>query len=445
MSLDVRITTSLRGFTDQQLLRVTDGASVFFDTRWFRLADSLDLSDVLRGCVRLHYVTVTEGGQVIAVCPFLVCPDPSVYFFYSLDKYFFRNWYTEAMRLAPERARFWRRLKALVTAYRSFARATGVRLDGWVLAVSPMSHRGDIALAPVPSATRRLATSAVLDALKDVARQERMPLCFFAVEESREELRSTLMQEAFEEVFLVYDNLLSLEGCGDLEDYFARFRSDARRRFRREMTQSQRSGIRSEITSDLRALGEEFGRLYHATYARYGSDHLHHGPEFWHALSDCLGPQAKALVARRGREILGFSLLLEKKDLWFYRVGRRYDQSASSVSTYFNLAFYEPIRCALEGRRSRLWLGAGAWEAKHRRGALGHALYSYLWFPHRWDRWVLMPYLRGFGQITRDQMARLTRPSSSLREPSHKVPAPHFRVPIERRLTPVRFRSSEDD
>lgn len=415
MDFTVRVLSSLDSFSDEQLDRVTATASVFFDRRWFRMLDRLDLAPLVRGEIALRYVVASRSAEPVALCPFFVTRSRSIYFFYSLEKFFFTSWQAELLRLDPTRAGWIRWVSRVVAAYRALARATGAGTDGWVLAGSPLSHRGDIAVAPMPDADERRARDAVIKQLEEIARHENLPLCFFGVQEQQADLRQTLVARGFEELFLVHDNLLEVR-AQTFDDYLGQFRSDARRLFNREMKQARSSGVRFEITSDLDQLSDRLARLYDATYSKYGDEHFHHPASFWAALGRYVSPHAEALVAYSGREPVGFSLLLNKQgELWFYRVGRTYDGPVGEAPVYFNLAFYEPVKRAIELGARRIWLGAGAWEAKRRRGAVGSALYSYLWFPRRWARVVLMPYLKTFTQISREQMSAATQPSTYLK------------------------------
>jgi predicted N-acyltransferase len=407
---------------------VTAGSNVFIDRRWLRMLDALDLAPLLKGEATLRYVVATQAGNPVAICPFLVTRSRSIYFFYSLEKFFFTAWQAELLRLDPGRAGWIRWVSRLVAAYRRLARATGASTDGWILAVSPLSHRGDIALVPMPHEEAERVRQSVLQTLQAVARRQNLPLCFFGVEQEKTALRRSLIARGFEELFLVYDNLLAVPGnC--FSDYLDQFRSDARRLFSREMKQAREAGVRFEVTSSIGSLSGQLERLYHATYSKYGEEHFHHPASFWAALEQYVAPHAEALVAYDGDRPVGFSLLLEKHgELWFYRVGRSYDGVVGEAPVYFNLAFYEPVKRAIARGARRIWLGAGAWEAKRRRGATGYPLYSYLWFPRRWARAVLLPYLKGFTQISREQMAAATQPSAYLKarvDPPAGAPTPH--------------------
>lgn len=428
MDFTARAHESLTSFTDAQLDHVTANAGVFFDRRWFRMLDALDLEPLVRGKLVKRYVVVNRGAEPVGICPFIVTRSESIYFFYSLKKFFFTSWQAELLRMNPEKATFIRWIGGVVAAYLGFARATGAGTAGWVLVVSPISHRGDIAIAPMLANDEQTVREKVIDTLQDVAKNENLPLCFFGVQQENDSLRQTLVRRDFAELFLIYDNLLQLP-VSSFAEYLDLFRSDARRLFNREMKQAREAGVQFKITHELAEVSGALERLYDATYSKYGEEHFHHPASFWSALGRHVAPHAEALVAYRDGEPVGFSALLHKNDdLYFWRVGRSYDGEVADTPVYFNLAFYGPVKRALELGAKRLWLGSGAWEAKRRRGAVGHALYSYIWFPRRWARWVLTPYLDNFSRISQEQQAAATQPSAYLKarlDSAQGAPLPH--------------------
>ncbi len=170
------------------------------------------------------------------------------------------------------------------------------------------------------------------------------------------------------------------------------------------MVQAREGGVRFERVSRLGEMGEQLERFYEVTYSQYGKDHFYHPAWFWAALEQHVSPEAEAVVAMKGGEPVGFSLLLHKREeLWFYRVGRA-ETGATDSALYFNLAFYEPLRRAYQLGARRLWLGPGAYETKRRRGARRHAVHGFLWIPRRWSRTILQPYLSLFSRLSRAQM-----------------------------------------
>jgi predicted N-acyltransferase len=400
MKPTVRVVESLAAFDDQALDRVCSEASIFFDRAWFRMLDDMDLGEILHSGWARRYIVAVDTSGPLALCPVLVVRGDASYFLYSFEKYYFTGWQAELGRLAPRLRPWLPQIAALVRGYRNLVRWAGADTSGWVLALSPLSFRGDVALAPATESAQAGARDAVLEALEEMAREEGLPLCFYGVEQRQEPLRATLRARGFHEVYLFSDNLLTLPS-GDLNDYLKRFPKGKRKSLKHEMRRLERRQIRFERTAALAEWGPRLSQLYDQTCRKYGDDYLRMPPSCWPLLQRHLGPRAEAIIARRGDAPVGFSLLLHKRDLWGYRVGRSDGGEPAAESSYFGLAYYEPIRRALELGCAHLWLGPNGWRTKRHRGAMTHHLYNYFWFPRRWSGNVILPYLKLFARATR--------------------------------------------
>lgn len=410
--LEARVVRSLRGYTDAQLDRVTSDSGVFLGRRWLRMIEVLDLAELVRGAVDLRYAVVHRGEELCAVCPFLITRSSSVLFAYSFRKAFFTGWQEELLRVRPELAETVKWVTRLLTGYRYLARAIGVRTDAWVLAVSPLSFRGGIAVAPGSPDERRRARLAALGALKDTAAREGLPLCLFAVPEEDAGTREAAREADMQEIFLTHDNYIELTGPG-MEDYLARFKHRQRGHIKKEIEKVRKAGVRFEVTHDPAPHEGRLAEMYEATYSKFGEEYFAHPGPFWATLGRHLGEQVDFILAFREEELLGFSVLFDDGDPMMYRVGK--PQSEDSSHLYFNLTFYEPIRRAAQRGRKRIWVGPGALETKHHRGAVAHPLLGYFWFPSRRSRALLSPYLETFTRYTREQLEFARKPNASMK------------------------------
>jgi predicted N-acyltransferase len=417
-ALRIEVRESIDGIDAAALERITSRSNVFFDPRWFRVIESVALDALVGGAVTVRYVMAWAGTTPVALCPILVTRSADVHLFYSLEKFFFTPWWSSGLeKHAPGMASRARWARLAISICRTLAHVARAEVSGWVLAVSPLSHRAEVAVAPLDDEGREQAVrDAIIGALQDLAAELGLPLCFLGLQHDSEKLREALVCRGFDEVFLAYDNVLELAG-GTFENYLGRFKSDARRLLKREIKSASDAGVRFERTRSLAELGPVLDALYRSTSMRYSNDFFQQPPEFWVALERHMGDHVEAIVARDADGPTGFSLLLRKNDeLWFHRVGRSYECDTANAAVYFNLAFYEPVRRALEVRARRIWLGFGAWEAKRRRGAVARPISSAFWFPRRWSRALLRPYLAGFGAVSRGAMAHVLEPSSYLKD-----------------------------
>ncbi|HEU4322799.1 MAG TPA: GNAT family N-acetyltransferase [Roseiflexaceae bacterium] len=398
--------------SDAELDSVTAGAGIFLDRGWLRLLGAVEVPALARGELRLRYIVARRGSTVVGVCPFLVTRSRSIHYHYSLEKFFFLSWRDELARMNPDSAGRIRLLSACVDAYRRLARVAGSGIEGWVLAASPLSFRGGMAVMGATREERDGVRQRILQTLQEIAADERLPLCVYGVEESDTELRQACTSHGLDELFLVYDNVLPTP-FKRLDDYFALFPRKRRYNLRQEMRQAESAGFRFERIADFGALGPSFEKLYLATYSKYGEEYFLHPPSFWEALPRHAGSRAEAIVAYKDSQPLGFVLLLHKGDtLWPYRVGRA-EGGEKELPIYFNLVFYEPLKRAIELGTRRLVLGGGAWEAKRHRGTQGLALYSYFRFPHLRSRALLKPYLSLFTRISQSELNRVVRLADS--------------------------------
>lgn len=411
--LRAEVVDCLGAFSDAELDRVTEGSSIFFDRRWYRLLDGLELGQLVRAPMSFRYVVVSRGGVPVAICPFFITRDPSIHHAYSFDKSFFTSWQEDLARINPGMASLARWAARAVDGVRRAARLAGVRTDTWLVAASPLSFRGSISVAALPDAQRRQAIDAAITKLKEVSEAEGAPIWFYRIPDEERELRAGLEAAGFDETFALYEAFLD-DLAGGLPGFLGRFRSDPRRRLRREITKTE-GLVRFEATRDIHGLERELTALYQVTYAKLGPEHFAHPPSFWSNLCRHLGPQAEFILARRGADLVGFTLLLHKRrELWAYRAGKQVGDGEVPL-LYFSLGCYEPVRRAEALGARRLWLGPGTWGTKHHRGATGYALHNAFYFPSRGLRAALLPYLRLFSRVTRGQLEFVTKPSANLK------------------------------
>lgn len=403
------IVESLRHIDDATLDRITASSHVWLDRRWFRMLDSVELPPLLKGEATFRYVVVRRDKEPVAVCPYLVTRSNSIFFQYSLEKFFFTSWQDELVRMNPESARWVPHLRAVLNGYRRLLRMIKAGVEGWVFVVSPLTLRGGIAQVEAPEQETKHVRGLVVSALQDVARSEGLPLSFHGIEASETSLRQHMRESGFEELFLFFESRIDMT-FKNFDEFLAPFKSEPRRRFKQEMRQAEKMGYRFDVLTNFEHLSAELERFYNATYNKYGEEHFHHPASFWTEVSRNVAPMMETIVAYRGDEPKGFVNLLKKGDqLWAYKVGRS-EEGEKENPIYFNLVFYEPLRRAFELGSKHFWLSAGAVDAKRRRGARGHAIYSYIWFPKGISRLTLLPYLSYFSKMSYEQQSKVVAP-----------------------------------
>ncbi len=158
-------------------------------------------------------------------------------------------------------------------------------------------------------------------------------------------------------------------GFDSFDGYLERLSWSRRRSARREMERFRASGLRVS-RSRLSACLAELLPLAAQLQRRYGHEAETGALEQEYlAQARWLDDLGTVLLCRRGDELVGFALWFEwERTLYGRAAGFDYAGVGDSAA-YFNLAFYEPIRLAIERGLSRLHLGMASWRAKWLRGA----------------------------------------------------------------------------
>lgn len=399
---------NLTTICDEVLDEITADGHTFASTAWYRFLDSLPLQEIVGGDVELSYAVVWAGETPVCVTPVLRARGQGVYFVYSLRRYYFEHWIEEAIRMQPDKSQFYARLLSGVSCYRKVMEWTGSSLDDCLIVTGPLSYRGEIPVAPSSPVPRHQVYASLVKELQKSARRRRIPLWFLALQ-GNTRLTKVLETAECESSFLFYDNRIDLEDYESFDDYLFSFRRTTRRAFQRDMRRTEEAGVEFQFLPSFHEHKETLADLYSKTYAKYGNSFYRHPSYFWNALQTHLGDRAEAIVAKKDGAMLGFSILLHNErrgEMYTYRIGRQADDSCDGIPYYFGLSFYGPIQRAIERNYRRIWLGPASYEAKNVRGADQVPLFNYFWFPRRWDRWFLQPYLTLFGQVSKEEIDR---------------------------------------
>ncbi|QDU60156.1 hypothetical protein Pan216_09930 [Planctomycetes bacterium Pan216] len=412
--MNTAVVSSIADISDDDLDEITADGHVFASTSWYRMLERLDLRTIVGGDVELYFVVVRADDRPVAVCPLLRARGEGVYFVYSLRRYYFEHWIEEAVRIDPSQSRHFARLMAGVSVYRKSLQLSGAPLDDCLIVTNPLSYRGTVPVAPSSSSFRLEVYGALLDGLKRFSRRRNLPLWFLSVDESDSRWPKMLEGAGCQRTFLFYDNQLNLDPYESFDDYLGSFRRTTRRAFQRDIVRTSRAGFTFRTIEDFGTISGQLSELYRQTYKRYGESFFRHPPSFWRTLNDTLGESVDVIACEYEGAMVGFTVLLHSQrrgEMWTYRIGRSYDENIAQAPFYFSLSFYAPIQHAIDKGCRRIWLGPASYEAKSVRGADQVPLYSYFWFPRRWDRWLLAPYLQLFGDVSKDQIHRsMARP-----------------------------------
>jgi predicted N-acyltransferase len=87
----------------------------------------------------------------------------------------------------------------------------------------------------------------------------------------------------------------------------------------------------------------------------------------------------RLFVARKNDEVIGFSLLLQHKELLdVYMYGSDYTAQTNTFFTYFNLAYYKPIQLAIDEKIKKIYFRYLNEKVRLDRGCRPEQTYSFI-------------------------------------------------------------------
>jgi predicted N-acyltransferase len=241
----------------------------------------------------------------------------------------------------------------------------------------------------------------LLDAVCRHAAAERLNVAFAKLPVDERELLDAFAGRGFARTMNWPVSVLDLQ-WDSVDRWLASLGATASSKARREIAAPARNGVRIGAEHDFADSGDAIFALFEANQRAHSDEPLGIAPEFLRVLARRHADGSVMNVARADSGLAGAALLLTAGHAaGAPLIGMSGDPRNRKAFTYFNLAFYDPIRWCIEHGVRRLWLGAGAYVTKRRRGfhelglallirhrsATGRALWRLLCALHgRWAR-----------------------------------------------------------
>jgi len=140
------------------------------------------------------------------------------------------------------------------------------------------------------------------------------------------------------------------------EDYLQSLKHKVRNNVTREIRKCKENGITIE-ESELENLTDKLPILYANLHLKYNKDkNSIFDSEFFSALNMYAKEKIKLFIAKKNGEVAGFSLTLRQGDvLDVFMVGFDYDAQTKTDFSYFNLAYYTPIKWSIENAVKKIY------------------------------------------------------------------------------------------
>jgi predicted N-acyltransferase len=225
----------------------------------------------------------------------------------------------------------------------------------------------------------RAAMGEVLTAVEREAFNQNLPVVISAVLDSESDLMEVLKGRGYHRTISSPVNIVDLN-CTSFEEYLKSldsFSPNARKVVRREMNKNKKEGVTIEEVKNPDDYGDRLYDLLCGNTKKYRPEPFPFNKSFLRSLKANLGEEVRIYAASKNGMVTGVSVDFQRNGCQFNPyVGVDHD-SAGNDFTYFNLAYYHPVKIAVgQGIRRLIW-GVGFYNIKTRRGARIHNSYIF--------------------------------------------------------------------
>jgi len=248
----------------------------------------------------------------------------------------------------------------------------GNRLGLWkkhvLLCYSPFCFRSKILIDE--TFRNPIIFALIYQKINEICRKERILFSSFLFVSEFDVLLAKTLQK-FGYIRFPWLNTLYLDvHWSSFEDFLASLKHKIRKDIRREIRKFNQSGLTLERNSNIEELSERLSVLYTNLFRKYNRDKPSpYGPSFFRDLSRFAGDKIKLFTAKKGSEIIAFSLTLRQKNtLDGYMFGSDYNSRTKTDFAYFNLVYYEAIKWAIQEGIRKIYYRLAAENVKMRIG-----------------------------------------------------------------------------
>lgn len=170
------------------------------------------------------------------------------------------------------------------------------------------------------------------------------------------------------------------------EDYLESLKYKTRKKAKREIKKCKENGVTIEET-ELESLTTKLSNLYaniHLKYSKNNNQKNIFDSHFFSMLNMYAKEKTKLFIAKKNSEIIGFSLSLRQGDILdVVMVGFDYSAQAKTDFSYFNLAYYAPIKWSIENGVKKLYFRVTMEKIKLDRGCKPEKTYYFIKYQNK--------------------------------------------------------------
>jgi len=249
----------------------------------------------------------------------------------------------------------------------------------------------------------------LLDKVEAEARAEKLALHVPNMPSHEEETQSLLRRRGYHRTWQFPISYMDIE-WSSFDDYLDHLRSFSRnmlRNVRKEMRRCTKAGIVVRTIDDPAPHAARIHELADTHFRRLNGIVLPYSPRFFASLHENLGDDLVFYGAFRGNDLVGFSLLLQRKDMGYLPILGIDPEKTGGSRLYFSICYYGPIADAIARGVKRMHVGKTNYHAKARRGFHTMPVSLYYRAASRSKHLALRPWFAAHASYMRRKVAPL--------------------------------------
>lgn len=214
------------------------------------------------------------------------------------------------------------------------------------------------------------AATELIQSIENFAYNHQLPILFHNVMDHEISLLRSLNERRYSRAETFPVCYLDVE-WSSFEDYLTsvkRISKGNAKMIRREINKNRSEGVVIQQLETADGFQEHLYDLVNRNYLNHNGKPFPYRKAYFKSLKENLGTDAVIYTATKKNKLIGVTVCFrEKKSSYLSYIGVDHD-SAGNDFTYFNLAYYHPIRDAILDRIERMYYGQALYSVKTRRG-----------------------------------------------------------------------------
>ena len=229
-----------------------------------------------------------------------------------------------------------------------------------------------------------LLQNKMLDEIERIANERKASVCFLNIKDNETQLMKSLKERGYYKSLDLPSNFIDVEWSSfkEYENQVAKKYFNMKKSIRRELNKNLKSGVIIEQLENINNHQERLFELLKMNHFKYNSSPFPFKPDYFKKIKENFGDNTTIYSAVKDGVIIGVQVELRRgNEAFLSNVGVDYEYSQKDL-TFFNLAYYEPIKHAIQFDISRIYYGRGSYETKIRRGCTTQDMFIF-YKPHK--------------------------------------------------------------